>query len=111
MSGLAARLGQGPGYRKLAYATAAMVFLLIVVGGIVRVSDSGLGCGAEGTGPPGGPLCGGRVVPAIAPHRVVEYPPRFLAATVTVMVGALAFFAGRRQRDNRALVRTSLGAL
>ena len=35
----------------------AMMFLLIVVGGVVRVSDSGLGCGAEGSGTDGWPLC------------------------------------------------------
>ena len=33
------------GYRRLAIATVAATFALIVVGGVVRVSDSGLGCG------------------------------------------------------------------
>ena len=32
-----------PRYRQLALATLLMTFLLIVIGGIVRVSDSGLG--------------------------------------------------------------------
>ena len=110
LNGLGARLGSGAGYRKLAYATAAMVFLLIVVGGIVRVSDSGLGCGPEGSGTDGWPLCGGRAVPLIDTHMVVEYSHRFLAAVVTVMVALLALYAWRRQRDNRPLVRTSLAA-
>jgi len=109
-SGLGARIGTGAGYRKLAYATVAMVFLLIIVGGIVRVSDSGLGCGPEGSGTDGWPLCGGRAVPLIDTHMVVEYSHRFLAAIVTVMVAMLAWFAWRRQRDNRPLVRTSLAA-
>jgi heme A synthase len=110
VSSIGARLGAGDGYRKLAYATAAMVFLLIVVGGIVRVSDSGLGCGAKGSGTQGWPLCGGRVVPIVDTHMVVEYTHRFLAATVTVMVASLALFAWRRHRTNRALVRTSIAA-
>src|SRR3954471_7796356 len=110
VSGIGARLGAGDGYRKLAYATAAMAFLLIVVGGIVRVSDSGLGCGAKGSGTQGWPLCGGRVVPIVDTHMVVEYTHRFLAATVTAMVASLALFAWRRQRANRALVRTSIAA-
>ena len=38
-----------PGYRRLAFATVTATFLLIVVGGIVRVSDSGLGCGPGGS--------------------------------------------------------------
>ena len=37
-------------YRLLAELTAAVTFVLIVVGGIVRVSDSGLGCGPAGSG-------------------------------------------------------------
>jgi heme A synthase len=107
---LGARIGSGAGYRRLAYATVGMIFLLIVVGGIVRVSDSGLGCGPEGSGTHGWPLCGGRVVPLIDTQMVVEYSHRILAAIVTVMVALLALFAWRGQRDNRPLVRTSLAA-
>ena len=88
-----------------------MVFLLIVVGGIVRVSDSGLGCGAGGSGTQGWPLCGGRVVPLIDTEMIVEYSHRILAATVTVMVAALALIAWRRHRSDKVLVRTSLAAL
>ena len=36
------------GYRRLALTTGVATFLLIIVGGIVRVSDSGLGCGPGG---------------------------------------------------------------
>ena len=35
-------------FRRLAAATAFATFALIVVGGIVRVSESGLGCGPAG---------------------------------------------------------------
>ena len=37
-------------FRRVAYATAALTFVLILVGGVVRISDSGLGCGPAGSG-------------------------------------------------------------
>ena len=54
------------GYRRLTLWTAAATFLLIVLGGVVRVSDSGLGCGPGGSGLHGWPLCRGDVVPPIS---------------------------------------------
>src|SRR5437764_158107 len=50
------------GYRRLALATVTATFLLIVVGCIVRVSDSGLGCGPGGAGLQGWPLGPGGAV-------------------------------------------------
>ena len=38
----------GAGFRRLAYAAAAITFALIIVGGVVRISDSGLGLRAGG---------------------------------------------------------------
>ena len=35
-------------FRKLAYLSVALTFALVIVGGVVRISDSGLGCGAAG---------------------------------------------------------------
>jgi heme A synthase len=98
------------GYRRLAYLAVAVTFGLVIVGGIVRISDSGLGCGPEGSGADGWPLCGGRVVPLIDANMVVEYSHRVLAGTLAVLIGALALLAWRRYRDRRALVRVSVGA-
>ena len=44
-------------YRRLALGTVAATFVLIVLGGVVRVSDSGLGCGPGGSGLHGWPFC------------------------------------------------------
>jgi len=99
-----------PGFRRLAYLAVGVTFLLVIVGGIVRISDSGLGCGAEGSGTDGWPLCGGRVVPLIDANMVVEYSHRVLAGTLAVVIGVLALVAWRRYRDRRALVRVSIGA-
>jgi heme A synthase len=97
-------------FRRLAYAAAGLTFLLIIVGGIVRISDSGLGCGPEGSGTEGWPLCGGRVVPLIDANMIVEYTHRILAATVTVLIAALVVIAWRRYRSDRLLLRSSLAA-
>ena len=98
-------------FRKLAYLTAALTFALIVVGGVVRISDSGLGCGAAGSGTEGWPLCGGRVVPVVDTNMIVEYTHRILAAAVTILIAYLVWTAWRRRRSERLLVRVSTGAL
>jgi heme A synthase len=99
------------GFRAIAYTAAGLTFLLIIVGGIVRISDSGLGCGAGGSGTKGWPLCGGRVVPLIDVNMIVEYTHRIVAATVTVLIAALVVLAWRRYRSDRLLFRTCLAAL
>jgi heme A synthase len=98
------------GYRRLALATAAATFALIVVGGVVRVSDSGLGCGPAGSGFHGWPFCNGDVVPGLDLHAVIEYTHRVLAGAVGVMIIALAVLAFRRHRDHRGLVRAGVAA-
>jgi heme A synthase len=98
-----------PGYRKLAIATAIATFLLIVVGGIVRVSDSGLGCGPGGSGFHGWPFCNGDVVPGLSLHSVIEYTHRAVAGTVTILMLALAVLAFRNYRSNRRLVWATTG--
>jgi heme A synthase len=97
-------------FRRLASWTAVATFLLIVIGGIVRVSDSGLGCGPEGSGVNGWPFCNGDVVPGLDLNAVIEYMHRIAAGTVSIMLFALAFLAFRRYRAQRGLVRAALAA-
>jgi heme a synthase len=80
------------------------------VGGVVRISDSGLGCGPGGSGTHGWPLCGGRVVPLVDGNMIVEYTHRILAAALAVTIGLLVFYAWRRYRGRRDLVRVSSAA-
>jgi heme A synthase len=98
------------GYRRLAVATIAATFALIIVGGIVRVSDSGLGCGPKNSGVHGWPFCNGDVVPGVNLHSMIEYSHRALASAVGLMALALAVIAWRRYRSNRALVWSATGA-
>jgi heme A synthase len=99
------------GFRRLAYAAALLTFVLIIVGGVVRISDSGLGCGAEGSGTHGWPLCGGRVLPLVDVNMIVEYTHRIVAATVTVLIAALVVLAWRRYRSDERLFRACVAAL
>jgi heme a synthase len=108
LSGVSDR--QARRFRNLAYLTAALTFVLIVVGGIVRISDSGLGCGPAGSGTEGWPLCGGGLVPAVDTNMIVEYTHRVLAGIVAVLIAYLAWTAWRHRRSERLLVRVSIAA-
>lgn len=102
--------GAGRAFRRLALATILATFVLVLVGGIVRVSESGLGCGPAGSGLHGWPFCNGDVVPGLDLNAVIEYSHRILAAIVGLMMAALAVGAWRRHRRHVALVRASAAA-
>src|SRR5215216_3960811 len=97
-------------FRRLLTATILATFALIIIGGVVRVSDSGLGCGAEGSGTHGWPLCGGRLLPFLQKHQVIEFSHRVAATIVVLLIIALAFVAFRRLREHRWLVRGVVAA-
>jgi heme A synthase len=86
------------GLRKLAVGTAIATFALIIVGGVVRVSDSGLGCGPAGSGFSGWPFCNGDLVPGVDLNSIIEYTHRLLAVVVGLMILALFVQALRRYR-------------
>ena len=86
------------GYQRLAVSTAVATFALIIVGGVVRVSDSGLGCGPAGSGFSGWPFCNGDLVPGVNLNSIIEYTHRVLAVVVGLMILALFVQAFRRYR-------------
>jgi heme A synthase len=85
--------------KRLVLATAIATFVLIIVGGVVRVSDSGLGCGPAGSGFHGWPFCNGDVVPGMDLNSVVEYTHRAVAGIVSLMIVAIVVLAWRRHRE------------
>jgi heme A synthase len=85
--------------RRLVLATGIATFVLIIVGGVVRVSDSGLGCGPAGSGFHGWPFCNGDVVPGVDLNSIVEYTHRALAIVVGFMILSLFVLAWRRHRQ------------
>src|SRR5437870_10080186 len=75
-------------YRALALAAAVGVYLLILLGGLVRLSGAGLAC-------PDWPLCHGRLVPPLEGAVLIEYGHRMMAAAVSLPVVATAVAAFR----------------
>lgn len=74
--------------RWVAYLTGIAVYALIVLGAIVRITGSGMGCGDDW------PLCNGRLLPPLDDlATVIEWTHRLAAASVSIMVIALALLA------------------
>jgi heme A synthase len=97
-------------FRRLVTATIVATFALILIGGIVRVSDSGLGCGPGGSGTHGWPLCEGGVIPQATSESVIEYTHRIAATIVSVLTLLVAIRAWRNLREYRTIVALSIGS-
>lgn len=80
-------------FRRLAWAAAGACYALIVLGGVVRITGSGLGCGNHW------PLCNGRLLPPLDLPTIIEYGHRLVAGAVTILVLALALLTLRRRRE------------
>ncbi len=88
------------GFRRLAVWTAVLTYLLIVWGGIVRVTGSGNGCGTSDQWP----LCHGSLLPAWQINTVIEFTHRWIASVCTILVVALTIAAWLWQRHHRRIV-------
>jgi len=76
-------------YTLLAWTAAAATYLLIVLGAVVRITGSGMGCGDHW------PLCNGHLFPPLDDiGTVIEWSHRLVAALVSVLVVALAVIPG-----------------
>ncbi len=97
-------------FRRLVKLTIAATLALILIGGVVRVSDSGLGCGPPGSGTQGWPLCEGQVVPFLEGSTLIEFSHRIAAGVVGVLILLIAWRAFRHLRDRRWIVRGAVAA-
>ena len=75
----------------LIIASSIAVFCLITLGGIVRITGSGLGC-------PDWPLCHGKLIPPFEFHTLIEYTHRLVASSTGLIVLATAVTAAWNQR-------------
>jgi heme A synthase len=77
--------------------TAAFAYLQIALGGVVRVSGSGLGC-------PDWPLCHGRPYPPADVHAIIEYSHRAVGSVTGVLIIATVVAAWTVWRTRRPIV-------
>ena len=91
-------------FTRLAWTAAVFTYLLIILGAIVRITGSGMGCGEHW------PLCNGRLLPPLDVPTMIEYGHRLAAAAVSVLVTALAAYGWwlRRGTFGRPAVRPSV---
>ena len=73
-------------FRRLAVVTALFAYLQIALGGLVRVSGSGLGC-------PDWPLCNGRPYPPANVHSIIEYSHRAVGSVTGLLIIATVVMA------------------
>jgi protoheme IX farnesyltransferase len=94
-------------FQKLAAATVVTTFLLVTLGVVVRVTDSGVAC-------PTWPGCfEGQFLPRPDQGAQVwlEWTHRTVAALIGVLILALAFVAVRSHRDRASILYPSLAAV
>lgn len=95
-------------FASLAFVTAFFTYALIVFGGVVRITGSGMGCGDDW------PLCNGRLIPPMDFETLIEYGHRLAALFVSVLIFAVAIYAYRHRRalrDGRGILGLSMAAL
>ena len=88
--------------RRLAWAGSGFALGLIVLGGIVRITGSGMGCGDHW------PRCDGEWFPPLDLETLIESSHRWAAAVVSILVFAVAVVALRRHRSEPALRNPAL---
>src|SRR6266566_2058677 len=92
--------------RIFAYGSVVSTYILIVIGGYVTTSNSGLGCGESW------PLCKGAVLPSLNnPEVAIELTHRLFNSVVGVFILGLAIVAWTRYRKASNIVLLSTTSL
>ena len=91
-------------FRIVVVAAILSAFFQVTLGGVVRVTDSGLGC-------PDWPLCHGEVIPPFDTATLIEYSHRLSGSVLGLLVIATTTIAWMRFRANRLVWYMSVSAL
>jgi heme a synthase len=82
-----------------AYGSVVSTYILILLGGYVTTSNSGLGCGESW------PLCKNQVLPPLNdPRLVIEFAHRVFNVVVTVFIAGTAILAWTRFRSMKNIL-------
>ncbi|MEA2452595.1 MAG: heme o synthase [Actinomycetota bacterium] len=91
--------------RRLALASTVATFILVAIGGLVRATKSGLGCGTHW------PDCAGAVIPFFGNRAVIiEFSHRLMATVVVILLGVLAVAVWRQRDASKTLKWTATTA-
>ncbi len=91
-------------FRRLALVTAVATVVLTGIGGLVRATESGLGCKDEW------PKCDGGWVARGTYHAVIEYSHRVGAAIVIALIGAMLVASFVWVREHKIFAKLSAAA-
>src|SRR5688500_83474 len=81
------------GLQRLCLITCGIIFILIVIGGTVRATDSGLGCEDHW------PKCDGQWIPNTDKATLIEYSHRLTASIVGFLALGIVIVAWRIYRN------------
>ncbi len=91
------------GFRSLLLATTISVFVLIVLGGLLRATASGGGC-------PDWPTCFGVVTPPAGQEAMLDYLHRLATLVSVLLLGSVSFLAWKRYRRQALMLYPVLSA-
>jgi heme a synthase len=95
-------------FKVTAIAAVVATYLLVVAGGVVRVTGSGLGCGVKGQD---WPFCHGHLVPPADTATLIEFSHRSLATISTILVVTVALWAWVKYRHLPRVTAAATGVV
>lgn len=90
---------------RIAIATVVLGYILILIGGVVRIEGAGMGCGDDW------PICNGKVIPTFSYLTTIEYIHRVVAGGILLLTTWMVLAAWRSLPRSDARRWLSLSAL